>query len=88
MSFYEYLYDTLEQLNSYQLEFISKIKYIIVHFLFENPLTPINVNLLVTELTNLNKVIEKFNIKTIGGKMKTKTKTKKRKNKKKTKKRV
>jgi hypothetical protein len=83
MSFYEYLYDSLDELNHYQLEFISKIKYIIVHFLFENPLVPINVNLLVTELTNLNKVIEKFHVTPNGGKRNTQ---KRRKNKKRTKK--
>ena len=44
------------------MEFITKIKYIIIHFLYENPLEPIDVSSLVNELTNLNTIIEKFNI--------------------------
>jgi hypothetical protein len=42
------------------MEFISKIKYIIIHFLYESPIEPIDVSSLVEELTSLNKVIEKF----------------------------
>jgi len=60
--FYEYLYNTFDDLNEYQMEFITKIKYIIIHFLYENPLEPIDVSSLVNELTNLNTIIEKFNI--------------------------
>jgi hypothetical protein len=60
--FYEHLYQDFNELNQYQMEFISKIKYIIIHFLYENPITPIDISSLVNELTNLNKVIEKFNI--------------------------
>ena len=59
---YEYLYNTFDDLNEYQMEFITKIKYIIIHFLYENPLEPINISSLVNELTNLNSIIEKFNI--------------------------
>jgi hypothetical protein len=59
---YEYLYNTFDDLNEYQMEFITKIKYIIIHFLYENPLEPINVSSLVNELTKLNTIIEKFNI--------------------------
>ena len=44
------------------MEFISKIKYIIIHFLYETPTTPIDISSLVKELTNLNKVIEMFDI--------------------------
>ena len=44
------------------MEFINKIKYIIIHFLYENPITPIDVSSLVKELTNLNKIIEKFDM--------------------------
>ena len=62
ISLYEYLYNTFDDLNEYQMEFITKIKYIIIHFLYENPLEPINVSSLVNELTNLNTIIEKFNI--------------------------
>ena len=42
------------------MEFISKIKHIIIHFLYESPIEPIDVSSLVEELTSLNKVIEKF----------------------------
>lgn len=59
---YEELYKSFNSLNEYQMEFINKIKYIIIHFLYENPITPIDVSGLVKELTNLNKVIEKFDI--------------------------
>jgi hypothetical protein len=62
ITLYEYLYNTFNDLNEYQIEFITKIKYIIIHFLYESPLEPINVSSLVTELTNLNTIIAKFNI--------------------------
>jgi hypothetical protein len=57
---YEHLYEYFNELNQYQMEFISKIKYIIIHFLYESPIEPIDVSSLVEELTSLNKVIEKF----------------------------
>jgi hypothetical protein len=60
--FYEHLYSFFNELNQYQMEFILKIKYIIIHFLYENPIEPIDISSLVNELTNLNKVIEKFDI--------------------------
>ena len=44
------------------MEFITKIKYIIIHFLYECPINQINISSLVDELTSLNKVIEKFEI--------------------------
>lgn len=59
---YEELYKSFNRLNEYQMEFINKIKYIIIHFLYENPITQIDVSSLVDELTNLNKIIEKFDI--------------------------
>lgn len=62
ITMYEYLYKTFDELNQYQMEFITKIKYIIIHFLYESPITPIDVTSLVAELTSLNKVIEKFDI--------------------------
>lgn len=67
--FYEHLYQKFDKLTQYQLEFISKIKYIIIHFLYENPIDIIDVYSLVNELTNLNTVIEKFNINHISKKM-------------------
>ena len=59
IALYQHLYNTFEDLNEYQIEFITKIKYIIIHFLYENPLEPINVSSLVNELTKLNKIIER-----------------------------
>ena len=68
ITFYEYLYNNFDNLNKYQIEFITKIKYIIIHFLYESPLEPINVSSLVDELTNLNTIIENFNLNNnIGG---------------------
>lgn len=60
--FYEKIYESFDDLNEFQMEFINKIKYVIIHFLYESPINPINVSSLVNELTNLNKVIEKFDI--------------------------
>lgn len=62
IALYQYLYNTFDDLNQYQIEFITKIKYIIIHFLYESPLEPINVSFLVNELTKLNTIVEKFNI--------------------------
>jgi hypothetical protein len=58
--FYEFLYKSYDKLNDNQLQFILKIKYIIIHFLYECPTEPINVSSLVQELTNLNKYFEKL----------------------------
>lgn len=44
---YEYMYQKNEAL-------VKQIKYIIIHFLYETPTDPINVDLLVNELTKLN----------------------------------
>ena len=59
MALYQYLYNTFDDLNQYQIECMTKIKYIIIHFLYETPLEPINVSSLVNELTKLNKIIER-----------------------------
>jgi hypothetical protein len=66
---YEHLYESFNELNQYQMEFISKIKYIIIHFLYESPIEPIDVSSLVEELTSLNKVIEKFDDEQISKKL-------------------
>jgi len=58
ISVVENLYNSFENLNEYQLQIINKIKYIIIHFLYENPIQPINIDSLVDEITNLNKVID------------------------------
>jgi hypothetical protein len=59
---YEYLYDSFNKLNEYQMQFIDKIKYIVIHFLYENPTELINVSSLAKELTNLNAIINNFTI--------------------------
>ena len=61
-SLYESLYSSFEKLNDYQMQFISKIKYIVIHFLYESPNNIINVSSLVEELTNLNLLIKNFGI--------------------------
>jgi hypothetical protein len=60
---YEYIFNSFNELNEYQMEFIKKIKYIIIHFLYESPITPIDVYSLINELTNLNTLIDKFDNK-------------------------
>lgn len=92
---YEYLYKSFNKLNQYQMLFIDKIKYIIIHFLYESPIEPINTSSLAEELTKLNSIINNFNInenpkkihylnqinKINGGSNKNKKKTKRSKNK-------
>jgi len=46
--------------NSNYQQFIEKIKYIIIHFLFENATEVIDINKLATELQSLNELIAKF----------------------------
>ena len=41
-------------------QFIQKIKYIIIHFLFETPTEVIQINKLALELQSLNGLIAKF----------------------------
>lgn len=62
ISLYEYLFKSFDKLNEYQIQFIEKIKYIIIHFLYESPIEPINISSLITELTSLNSIIEQFNV--------------------------
>ena len=37
---------------------MDKIKYITIHFLYENPTEPINTDELINELTSLNAIIK------------------------------
>ena len=60
--FYENLYKDFNRLNEYQIQFLAKIKYILIHFLYEMPIQPIPVNEVVKELTSLNELIAKFHI--------------------------
>jgi hypothetical protein len=62
IAMFEHLYDNFNTLNEYQMQFILKIKYIIIHFLFESPTEPISVTELVKELTSLNNIIVKLEI--------------------------
>ena len=55
-------------MNIYHLQFIDKIKYIIIHFLFENPIDVININKLAAELQTLNSLIANFDTQSDKGK--------------------
>ena len=75
ISLYEYLYDSGNKLSDFEIQFMYKLKYIIIHFLYENPLEPINVSLLTEELTKLNPILGQMGIPLItsletGGKTK------------------
>ena len=81
IALYQYLYNTFDDLNEYQIEFITKIKYIIIHFLYESPLEPIKVSSLVNELAKLNIIVERDNsLDNIGGFSKIKLTKKNNKN--------
>jgi hypothetical protein len=53
-------------MNSGHEQFIQKIKYIIIHFLFETPTEVININKLATELQSLNGLIANFDKLNVG----------------------
>jgi len=53
------IYDD-DEIGENQLKFIERIKYIIIHFLFENPTEIIDINKLATDLQSLNEIISKF----------------------------
>ena len=59
------LYDN--EMNEYHLQFIDKIKQIIIHFLFENPTEVIDIEKLAIELQSLNEIIAQFNATNNGG---------------------
>ena len=61
LSMFERLYKDFNNLNEYKMQFINKIKYIIIHFLYENPIQIIPIEALVKELKGLNNIIAKFN---------------------------
>jgi hypothetical protein len=60
VSFYEVFYKKFNKLDYYEIELLNKIKYIIIHFLYESPIEPININNLITELNNLDTLIGKI----------------------------
>jgi hypothetical protein len=63
IAFFERIFDHNSTLNNSQLEFLNEIKYIFYHYLFDNPVERINVEELTKSLSNLNKLLEKMNIK-------------------------
>jgi serine/threonine protein kinase len=76
ISMLEYVYNNVKELNNYQKHFMDKIKYIVIHFLYENPTEPINTNDLINELTSLNSIIK--HLDRIPRRLETKTRTKTR----------
>jgi len=65
----ERLHANFEKLQESQMDLFLKLKYIIIHFLYETPTQPINIGDLVTELTNLNVFFQKINIQGISKKL-------------------
>lgn len=57
-----------DELNQSQIKFIDKIKYIVMHYLFESPTKVIDVTQLVKELQELNSIILQFDLNTNLGK--------------------
>jgi len=89
IALYEELFENYDTLYESQMQFIDHIKYIIIHFLFENPTTTIDITELVNELTKLNTFCEQFNTKMPSKKLnylRSLTKKQKSNNKKQTKK--
>jgi hypothetical protein len=70
-----------DELHQSQIEFIEKIKYIVIHYLFESPTEVIDVNKLVKELQSLNTIILQFFVNTNLGKGITKRKNNSRRTK-------
>jgi hypothetical protein len=60
MVFLDHVQEVFDLTNISHDQFIQKIKYIIIHFLFETPTEAININKLAAELQSLNKIIAKF----------------------------
>lgn len=68
ISIYEYIYDIFDSSNTNQVAIQNKLKYIITHFLYETPTTPIDIPSLTNELTSLNPILEQLTlIQTNGG---------------------
>jgi serine/threonine protein kinase len=64
ITLYEKEYSRFDDLTEFQMMFLTKLKYIIIHFLYETPTQAINVKELVEELTKLNDILSKFDYKT------------------------
>jgi hypothetical protein len=68
MVFLDHIQEVLDnnKMNADHHEFIQKIKYIIIHFLFESPTEVININKLAAELQSLNGLIANFDLPNVG----------------------
>jgi hypothetical protein len=60
MVFLDHAQEIFNLTNTSHEQFIQKIKYIIIHFLFETPTEAIDINKLALELQSLNKIITNF----------------------------
>jgi serine/threonine protein kinase len=60
MVFLDHVQEIFNLTNTSHEQFIQKIKYIIIHFLFETPTEAIDINKLALELQSLNKIITNF----------------------------
>ena len=69
LSMFERLYKDFNNLNEYKMQIINKIKYIIIHFLYDNPIQIIPIEALVKELKGLNNIIAKFNTNEVSKKL-------------------
>jgi len=68
IALYERIFDYVKNLSISQKRVLNQLKYIFIHFLFENPIKPINIDELVNELTKLGKMIENMDTNVKGGK--------------------
>lgn len=59
-SLFEILHEKYNNLNYSQMIIYEKIKYIIIHYLFENPLEIIDINNLTNELKTMNSNLKTF----------------------------
>ncbi len=57
-SILEEMYNRFTKLSGKEILIFEKLKYLIVHFLFEDPLIPINVQELYKELHNLGQILK------------------------------
>jgi hypothetical protein len=54
MPLYTSLYDRMSSLHNHEKKILDTIKYVTVHYLFENPITPIPIEELVKDLKSMN----------------------------------
>lgn len=58
MPFISFLYDKYQNLNEYEKQLFHQLKYIMVHFLFENPCDKIDTSELSIELKKINNLFK------------------------------